>query len=190
MEQESNQSESSCTSKRHPELELPTETDFNQNSWPCMVLKLPRKPNAMLVFHWLWLTPTHRLLFIERGLYPLNACFSWVMAYIIGNGLHPCNACSPLVTAYTHKFLVSGNHFVGFIYGQMYLSTTSTGIITSQGDILHLVGVGGTLTPLQRIQSVYYRSHQEEPLVSNLFWTQEIYKIDKLFISVVFLIYF
>ena len=40
--------------------------------------------------------------------------------FFISHGLHPCNAYSLLITAYTYVFLVSGNHFVDFIYGRMY----------------------------------------------------------------------
>ena len=72
----------------------------------------------MLVFHWSQLTPTSCLFFIGHGLHPRNTCFS-------------------LVTAYTHAFLVSDNHFVDFIYGRMYRSTTSDGFISGQGNILH-----------------------------------------------------
>ena len=111
------QSESSCTERSHRKSELPTGTDFSQNSRPYIVLKLQRNPHTMHVFHWSWLTPTHCLLFISHSFHPHNACFS-------------------LVTAYTHTFLISGNHFVDFIYSQMYLSTTSTEFIASQSDIL------------------------------------------------------
>ena len=45
-------------------------------------------------------------------------------------------AGSSLVIAYTLALLVSGNHFVDFIYGRMYLSTTSARFIASHGDIL------------------------------------------------------
>ena len=68
----------------------------------------------MLVFHWSRLT----LFFMDYG-------------------LHPCNACSALKTTYTHAFLVSGNHFVDFIYSRVCQSITSSGFIAGQGDILY-----------------------------------------------------
>ena len=109
--------ESSCTWKSCRESELTARTDFNQNSRLYIVLKLPHDPHTMLVFHWSQLTPTQCLFFI-------------------GHDLHPRNGCFPLVTDYTHAFLVSGYHFVDFIYGRMYLSTTSAGFRAGQGDIL------------------------------------------------------
>ena len=119
VEEESNQKESLSTWRSCWELELPVGTDFSQICRPYIVLKLPCDPHAMLVFHYSWLTPTQCLFFI-------------------GHGLYPHNPCSLSVTAYTHAFFVSGNHFVDFIPGQMYLLTTSAGFITGQGDILQL----------------------------------------------------
>ena len=117
MEQESNQRESLCTQRSCRELELPVGTGFSPNSQPYIFLKLLCHPHTMLAFHWPFLTSTRCLFFI-------------------GHGWHSCNVCSPLVTAYTHAFLVSGNHFVDFIYSWMYLSTTSTRFIADKGDIL------------------------------------------------------
>ena len=76
--------------------------------------------HAMLAFHWSRLTSIRCLFFM-------------------GHGLYLCNNCSPLIIAYTHVFLVSDNHFIDFISGRMYLSTTSAGFIASQGDILHKI---------------------------------------------------
>ena len=105
---ESNRWESSCTRRSCLESELLAGTDLSQNSRFYVILKLPRDPYAMFIFHLSRLKPTHCLLFI-------------------GHGLHPRNTHSPLVTTYTLTFLGSGNHFVDFIYGKMYLSTTSAG---------------------------------------------------------------
>ena len=108
-----------CIERKCRESEMPVGTDFSQNSWPYLVLKLPCNPHAMLLFYWSWLTPTQYLFFI-------------------GHGLHPHDTCSLSVIAYTHAFLVFGNHFVDFIYSWMYLSTISTRFIADEGDILHL----------------------------------------------------
>ena len=83
--------------------------------------------HVMLVFHWLWV--------IHSQCFFWSRLISMQYLFFIGRGLHKHNACSPLVTAYTHAFLVSGNHFVDFVYGRIYLSITSTGFITGQGDI-------------------------------------------------------
>ena len=94
--------ESSREQRSYRELEQPTGTDFSQNSWPHIILKLTREPPGHASL------PTHDLFFI-------------------GYGLHPRNACSPLVTAYIHALfygswvtpthcLLSGSHFVDFIY--------------------------------------------------------------------------
>ena len=104
--------------------------------------------HAMLAFHWSQLTPTHCLIFFDHSLHPHNAYFSMTMVYthamlvlnwsqltpmhclfFIGHGLYPCIA------------FFSSIHFVDFIYGQMYQSTTSAGFIVGQGDILHNVSV-------------------------------------------------
>ena len=105
-------------------------------------LKLPRDSHTLLVFHLSRLTPTHYLF-----------CFfywSWLTSmqylfFFIGYDLHPRYACSSLVKAYTHAFLVSGNHFVDFIYGRMYLSTKSTVFIA--GHILHTNSMNPPLAP-------------------------------------------
>ena len=121
--------ESSHTLRCCWESEQSVWSYFNQNSRPYIVSKLPRDPHAMLVFHYSRLTPTHCLLFI-------------------GHGLHLRIAFFLLVTAYSHAMLVlhwsqltpthclfSGNHFVDFIYGRVYLSTTFAEFIASQVDI-------------------------------------------------------
>ena len=56
-------------------------------SRPYIVLKFPRDPQAMLIFHWSRLILTQCLFFM-------------------GHHLHLSNANSPLVTAYTHALLV------------------------------------------------------------------------------------
>ena len=61
--------------------------------------------------------------------------------FFIGHGLHLRNACSWLATAYTHAFLISGNHFVDFYLHPDVLSTTSMGFIAGQGDILQYKGI-------------------------------------------------
>ena len=109
--------------------ELPVGSDFSQNSRPYIIFKLPRDSLAMLafllftayihamfVFHWPWLTLMPCLLFIGHTLRARNTCFSLAI-------VPPRN-------------IVSGNHFVAFIYGRMYLSTTSAGFIPGQGNIL------------------------------------------------------
>ena len=70
--------ESSSTRKTCREPEQQVVTDFSQNSWPYIILKLLCDPHVMLVFYWSKLTPTHSLFFISLG-------------------LHPCNPCSPVI---------------------------------------------------------------------------------------------
>ena len=83
----------------------------------------------MLVFHWLWFTPTQCLFFIgyvyTHTLHPHNACFSLAMVYtytmlvfhwlwftptqclfFIVYGLHPHNACFSLAMVYMHAVYV------------------------------------------------------------------------------------
>ena len=122
------------TRKSYQESEQPAGTHFSQISRSYIVLKLPHNPYA-------------------------HASSSTQCLFSIGHGLHPRNACSQLVTAYTHALLVfrwpwltpmqclfsighkhclfSSNHFVDFIYDRMYLSTTSPGLISDQGNILY-----------------------------------------------------
>ena len=105
---------------------------------PYIVLNLPHDPHTILVFHWSRLAHTQYLFFINRDLYPRNAC-------------------SPLVTAYPNVFLVSGNHFVDFINGRMNPSVTSTGFLAGQGDILHkLIGVFQLLSNKNRRNHVWW----------------------------------
>ena len=80
--------------------------------------------------------------------------------------LHPCNACFSLAMVYTHTMLVlhwswlismhclfSSNHFVDFIYGQMYLSTTFAWFNAGQGNILQhdLINKINLNRPLEQI---------------------------------------
>ena len=59
-----------------------------------------------------------------------NTCFSLFRAYTDAILAFPWSE-------FTHMHcLFSGNPFVDFIHGRMYLSTTSSGFITGQGDIL------------------------------------------------------
>ena len=123
--------ESLCIQRKHRESKLPAGTDLSQNSWPYIVLKLPRDSHAMLFFYWSWLTPTQCFFFHWPWFTPMQCLL------FTGHALHSHNACSPLITAYSHTFLVSGSHFVDFIYGLMYLSIIFTGFNAGQGDILH-----------------------------------------------------
>ena len=123
--------QSSHTRMSCRESELSVEIKFCQNSWPYIVLKLTCEPHAMLVFYWSRLTPTHCLLFIGHCVHPRNACFSLAMVYTGTILVLHWSQLTPM------HFLVSANHFVDFIYGQMYLSTTSAGFFAGQGDILH-----------------------------------------------------
>ena len=54
---------------------LPVETDFSPNSQLYKVLKLPHDSHAVLVFHWLRITPMQCLFFIDHGLHPQDVCF-------------------------------------------------------------------------------------------------------------------
>ena len=85
----------------------PAGTDFSQNFRPYIFLKLPCNPHSHTS------SPMQCLFFIDHG-------------------VHPHNAYSPLVM----QSLFSGSHFVDFIYGWMYLSTTSARFVTGQGNIL------------------------------------------------------
>ena len=75
--------EISRTRRSHREIGLPAETDFSQNSRPCIVLKLPHDPLRILVFHWSRLTPTHCLLFIGPGLHPTHSLFPLILLLIL-----------------------------------------------------------------------------------------------------------
>ena len=95
-------------------------TDFSQNSWTYIAFKLPRDPHAMLLFHCLWLRPH------------LTPCLPLVT-------VHANVLLIPHLLLLTPTYcVVSGNHFVDFIYGWMYLSVTSAGATTTlgHGDIL------------------------------------------------------
>ena len=76
VKQVSSQRESSHTRRNHWKSELPAGTDFNQNSRPYIVLKLPRDQHTILVFHRSRLTPTQCLFFIGYGLHPRDVFFS------------------------------------------------------------------------------------------------------------------
>ena len=84
--------------------------------------------HALVLFHWSWFPRTHCLLLFVTD-------YTWEMlVFFIGNNLHRRND------------FFSSIHFMDFIYGWMYLSTTSAGFIRGQGDILHY----STLFILQR----------------------------------------
>ena len=112
--------------------------------------------HALLVFHGSRLTATHGLFFIRHGLHPHNVCFSLVKAYIYAMlvfhwySLHPHIACFSLAMVYTLAMLVllwsqlththclfTGNHRVDFIFGRVYLSTTSAG--SSQVNVIYYI---------------------------------------------------
>ena len=104
--------ESSCTQRSSRESKQPAETDFSQNSRPFIVLELPCDPpihassSTECFFHWPWFKLTKCLFSICHSLHPH-------IFYVLGIRSTHC--------------LFSGSHFVGFIYGRMYLPTTSTG---------------------------------------------------------------
>ena len=143
--------ESSHIQRNCWESEQPVGIDFSQNSRPYIVLKLPPNLHTMLIFHWPLLTPLNCLFFLGHSLHPCIACFSLVIAYTLALlVLH-----WSLLTS-THC-LLSSNHFVDFIYGLMYLSTTSAGLIMCQGDILHkcwLFFPGHNLTSEMTLQPI------------------------------------
>ena len=67
------------------------------------------------VFHWSRLTPMQYLFFMRHGLHPCIACFSLTRIYIHAILVLHWSQLSP------KHCLFSGNHFVDFIYSQMYL---------------------------------------------------------------------
>ena len=106
--------ESSHRRKSCQKLEQLAGTDFSQNSSTLYSFTTTTQPTWPHLF-------THAMLdFHWLWFTPMQFLFS------IGYGLHSCIVC--------------GSHFVDFIYGWMYLSTTSARFITGQGNILHFEG--------------------------------------------------
>ena len=101
-------------------------TDFSQNSWPYLGLKLPCDPHDHASLQ------TQCFFFpIGHGLHPHNTCFSCAMVYTHAMTVFHYSQVTPM------HCLFSSNYFVDFIYDRMYLSTTYAGFIDVQSNILH-----------------------------------------------------
>ena len=75
--------ESSHTWRSCRESEQPGGTDFSPNSWLYIVLKLPRDPPTMFVFHWSRFILTQYVFSIVPSSHPRIACFPVITLLIL-----------------------------------------------------------------------------------------------------------
>ena len=75
--------------------ELPVRTDFSQNSWAYIVLKLPCERHAMLIFHWLQLVHTQCLFFIGHDSHPRIPCFPVIILLMLSTAGCICQQHPP-----------------------------------------------------------------------------------------------